>query len=148
MSLFLLIIVIEELTWLIKKVVELSLFKGFRVNEETSYIMVQFTDDTLFVREGNWDNIWCMKDIHRGFEMVSGLKVNFFKSSISIVNLKAGFLEATFVFLNCAVSSLPLKFLGIMVGDSPRKVMSWKSVFEVLRKKISCLEREKFVYWW
>lgn len=66
--------------------------------------------------------------------MVSGLKVTFFKSSISIVNLKAGFLEAAFVFLNCAVNSLPLKFLGIMVGDSPRKTMSWKSVVEVLRK--------------
>lgn len=50
LSLFLFIIVIEELTWLIKKVVELSLFKGFRVNEVTSYIMVQFADDTLFVR--------------------------------------------------------------------------------------------------
>ena len=56
-SLFLFIIFIEGLTWLIKKVVELSLFKGFRVNEETSYIVVQFTDDTFFVREGNWDNL-------------------------------------------------------------------------------------------
>lgn len=57
--------------------------------------------------------------------MVSGLRVNFFKSSICGVNLKPEFLEAASALLHCRIHSRPFKFLGIMVGDSMRKSKSW-----------------------
>lgn len=73
----------------------------------------------------------------RWFEMVSGLRVDFFKSSICGVNLKPGFLEVTSIFLHCRIHSLPFKFLGIMVGDSPRKQKSWKVIVDHLRNTLA-----------
>lgn len=69
--------------------------------------------------------------------MVSGLRINFFKSSICGVNLKPEFLEATSVFLHCGIHSLPFKFLGIMVGDSPRKQKLWKVIVDHLRNRVA-----------
>ncbi|CAK8576557.1 unnamed protein product [Lathyrus sativus] len=120
---------------MMKRVEETSLFKGFKVNEATTYNMVQFADDTLFVGEGNWENLWCFKAFLRGFEMVSGLKVNFLKSSLCGINLKEEFLVVASTFLHCATSSIPFKFLGIMVGDSPLKAKLWNPVLEVFRKR-------------
>ncbi|CAK8532874.1 unnamed protein product [Lathyrus sativus] len=68
--------------------------------------------------------------------MVLRLKVNLFKSSLSGVNLKNDFLEAVVVFLHCTVNLLPIKFLGIMVGVSPRKVKTWKSILDVVRSRL------------
>lgn len=117
LSPFLFIIVMEGLTMIMKKEVEMSFFKGFKVNEEVSYSVVQFANDTLFVGDGNRGNLWCIKALLRGFEKVSRLRVNFIKSSICGVNLKPKFLEATSVFLHCGINSLSFKCMGILVGD-------------------------------
>lgn len=69
--------------------------------------------------------------------MSSGLRVNFFKSSIYGLNLREDFLEATSVFLHCSIGLLPFKYLGTFVGDSPRKEKSWSYVIDNLRNRLS-----------
>ncbi|XP_050915140.1 uncharacterized protein LOC127130118 [Lathyrus oleraceus] len=125
----------EGLTRLIKKAMEKNLFKGSSVNGTVSYDVVQFANDTFIVGEGNWGNLWCIKALIIGFELVSGLSINFFKSSICGVNLKPEFLEAASALRHCRIHSLPFKFLGIMVGDSLRKSKSWKFVFDHLSNR-------------
>lgn len=70
--------------------------------------------------------------------MVSGLRVNFFKSSICGVNLKPEFLEATSGFFIFALrdNSIPFKFMGTVVRDSPRKAKSWKLVVKELKNRL------------
>lgn len=75
-----------------------------------SYSIVQFVDDTLIIGHCNWDNLWCIKALLRGFESLSGLWVNFFNSSIGGVNLSSEFLEATSVFLHCGIRRFHSKF--------------------------------------
>lgn len=89
LSPLLFILVMEGLTRSLKKAVHLRLFNGFKVNEEVTYNIVQFVDDTLFIGDIIWDNIWCIKALLRGFEMILGLRVNFYKSSIDGVNLSS-----------------------------------------------------------
>jgi len=43
-----------------------------------------------------------MNSILRGFEMVSGLKINFLKSSLIGVNVREKFMEMACDFLNCS----------------------------------------------
>ncbi|MCI81328.1 LINE-1 reverse transcriptase like, partial [Trifolium medium] len=38
---------------------------------------LQYADDTLFLGEATVANLWTIKSILRGFELASGLKVNF-----------------------------------------------------------------------
>jgi hypothetical protein len=75
---FLFLLVAEGLGGLMKKAVSSSRFQGFRIGENgLSISHLQYADDTLCVGEATVDNLWTLKAILRGFEMVSGLKVNF-----------------------------------------------------------------------
>jgi len=43
---------------------------------------LQFTDDTLLIRNKSWANVRALRAGHVLFEAMSGLKVNFHKSSL------------------------------------------------------------------
>jgi hypothetical protein len=89
------------------------------------------------VGEGNWDNLWTIKTILRSFEMVSGLKVNFFKSKLYGINIEENFLRASSSFLHCAVESIPFRFLGIPVGANPRRRATWIPIIESMRNRLN-----------
>lgn len=44
-----------------------NLFNGFKLNEQTTYNLVQFADDTLIVGEATWENLWAIKAMLRCF---------------------------------------------------------------------------------
>jgi hypothetical protein len=67
--------------------------------------------------------------------MVSGLKVNFWKSSLMGVNVPHDFLRLAAVFLNCKVGLVPFKYLGLPVGVNPRRLATWEPLINSLRKR-------------
>ncbi|MCH88013.1 LINE-1 reverse transcriptase like, partial [Trifolium medium] len=79
LSPFLFLIAAEGLTGLVKKAVEIGKFHGYNVHETLQFQILQFVDDTVLVGEGSWDNVWTIKTILRGFQLVSGMKINFVK---------------------------------------------------------------------
>jgi hypothetical protein len=75
---FLFLLVAEGLGGLMKRAVGLNRFRGFRIGNNGSVVShLQYADDTLCIGEPTLENLWALKAILRGFEMVSGLKVNF-----------------------------------------------------------------------
>lgn len=85
---FLFLLVAEGLSGLIRSAISLGKFKGFRVGRSDVVIShLQYADDTLLIGEASYDNPWVMKSTLRCFELASGLKVNFFKSSLMGVNV-------------------------------------------------------------
>src|SRR3954464_12025650 len=110
-------------------------FKGFRINDDVSVDILQFADDTVILGDGSSDNLWSIKAILRGFELMSGMKVKFFKSKLYGVNVCDWLLSAPSSFLACSIDQLPFKFLGNMVGDSPRMEFMWKDLITNIRNK-------------
>jgi len=51
------------------------------------FIDLQYVDDTLCIGVPTVDNLWTLKALLSGFEMTSGLKVNFHKSSLIGINV-------------------------------------------------------------
>ena len=137
LSPFLFLIAAEGLTGLARNAVDLGEFKEFKVAENVNFHILQFADDTILVGEGTWENLWSIKSILRGFELVSGLRVNFFKSKLYGINLEERFMQAASSFLPCCIDSVPFKFLGIPVGSNPRRCSTWKPVIENLQKRLS-----------
>jgi exonuclease III len=137
LSPFLFLIVVEGLSGLMRKAAENNLFHGYKVSDNIMFHSLQFADDTILVGEGNWDNLWTIKTILRSFEMVSGLKVNFFKSKLYGINIKENFLRASSSFLHCAVESIPFRFLGIPVGANPRRRATWIPIIESMRNRLN-----------
>ncbi|GAU35055.1 hypothetical protein TSUD_69780 [Trifolium subterraneum] len=145
LSPFLFLIAAEGLTGLVKKAVENDTFHGFKINENIQFQILQFADDTVLVGEGSWENIWTIKTILRGFELVSGLKINFVKSKLYGINVNERFLEAASNFLLCRAEDIPFKFLGLPVGANPRR---YKESFGNVLSWEGTLSRSTDSFWW
>jgi hypothetical protein len=68
--------------------------------------------------------------------MVSGLKVNFWKSSILGVNVSDNFMRLASVFLNCRIGGVPFKYLGLPVGASTRREATWEPLIASIRNRL------------
>lgn len=123
---FLFLLVAEELSGLIRNAVFLGKFKGFRVgNSDVVILNLQYADDTLLIGEACYENLWVMKSVLRFFELVSGLKVNFFKSCLGM-NASEYFLGSGAEFLNYKVGGIPFRYLRLPVGSNARKCSTWQ----------------------
>jgi hypothetical protein len=92
--------VVEGLSSLIRSAIACGLYSGFKVGTSgLSISHIQYADDTLFLGEATVQNLWSLKTILRCFELASGLKVNFSKSSVLGVNVGDEFLGMAEHFL-------------------------------------------------
>ncbi|GKV08326.1 hypothetical protein SLEP1_g19972 [Rubroshorea leprosula] len=135
---FLFVVVAEALNVLIGKVIEEGLFKGVTMGSrgmESTHL--QFVDDTILFCESSSENIWAIKCIFRSFELVSSLKVNFFKSFPAGIHIKESKLNGMADTLNCLVGSIPFIYLGIPVGANPKKIATWAPVIDCFRRKLA-----------
>ena len=82
------------------------------------------------------ENLWTLKALLRGFELVLDLKVNFHESCLISVNVAPKVMRTTCNFLNCRQGSIPFLYLGLPVGANPRRVETWEPMVEQLRRRI------------
>ncbi|GAU38905.1 hypothetical protein TSUD_119710 [Trifolium subterraneum] len=112
--------------------------KGFKICNDGPIIShLQYADDTLCIGEASVENLWSMKAILRGFELASGLKVNFLKSCLIGVNVGDNFLDMACTFLNCMQGGIPFKYFGLPVGANPRLLSTWNPLVEKIRKNLN-----------
>jgi hypothetical protein len=131
------LLVAEGLGALMRKAVEIERFQPFRVGRDRLPVSIlQYADDTLCVGEATVENLWTLKAVLRGFEFASGLRVNFWKSSIIGVNVPNDFMAMAANFLNCRIGKTPFKYLGLPVGANPRLMSTWKPMIDVIRGRI------------
>ncbi|XP_058733674.1 uncharacterized protein LOC131605319 [Vicia villosa] len=136
LSLLLFVIAIEGLTSLMEKAYSLEDYKGFSFGDNNVVDILHFTNDTIILGDGGKKNLWSLKSILRGFELMAGLKINFSKINIYGINLSDTTLQILSTFMSCEIGVSPFKFLGVMVGDSPRKVAMWKDVIKYIRRRL------------
>jgi len=63
--------------------------------------MLQFADDTLFMCEDSYYNVVTIKAILKGYELASGLKINFHKSYLAGINVESNALACFVESFNC-----------------------------------------------
>jgi len=75
-------IVTEALNGLVREAIGKNLYREFLEGSNNVNISIlQYADDTIFFGEASMRNVKAIKAILRTFELVSGLKINFVKSS-------------------------------------------------------------------
>lgn len=140
---FLFLIVAEGLSGMMRQARRLNLYKGFKVGREGVEVsLLQFADDTLFICEPSTQNVLAMKSMLRCFELMSGLKVNFFKSKLAGVSVAEDVLLRYANLLHCKTTEIPFVYLGIHVGANPRKKTTWDPLLSKLRKRLSLWKRK------
>ncbi|GKU93106.1 hypothetical protein SLEP1_g6734 [Rubroshorea leprosula] len=140
---FLFLIIAEALNGLILKAVEDNLFKGVEVGKSGLKIShLQFVDDSIFLCEAIDQNVATLKSVLRCFELLSGLKVNFFKSSLIRLNVETNDLDKFAEKLNCVTGQTPFKYLGVLIGTNPKRTSTWTSMVDTMRKRLSNWKRD------
>ncbi|XP_058732609.1 uncharacterized protein LOC131604164 [Vicia villosa] len=81
LSPFLFVLMTEGLTRLVKQSIMVGEFESFKIRGCCEVDIIQFADDTLLVGKGTWKHVWAVKAVLRAFELVSGLRINYHKSS-------------------------------------------------------------------
>lgn len=84
----------------------------------------------MCIGEASIENLWTLKALLRGFELVSGLKVIFHNSCLRGINVSTEFLGMASTFLNCSVGSLPFMYLGLPVGARTKSMSTWEPVLD------------------
>lgn len=78
-----------------------------------------------------------MKSVLRSFEMVSSLKINFWKNCLMGVNVQDSFLQMTADFLHCRIGALFFNYLDLFVGASLKRLQTWQPMNENLRRRLN-----------
>jgi len=68
---------------------------------EIEWCILQFADDTLFICEDSYANIFTIKFILRCYELASGLKINFHKSNLTAIKVERNYLQTYARTLSC-----------------------------------------------
>jgi hypothetical protein len=135
---FLFLLVAEGFAGLMRSAVEKNLFKGFGVGRDGLVVShLQYADDTLCLGDASMDNLWTLKAILRGFELTSGLKVNFWKSCLMGINVSPLFMDMACNFLKCKRGSILFSYLGLPVGASHRRSSTWDPLINQLRRRLN-----------
>ncbi|XP_057811439.1 uncharacterized protein LOC131025661 [Salvia miltiorrhiza] len=117
LSPFLFLVVAEWLNVLAERAVHKGLLEPVKVGrDEIGISHLQYADDTMFVATEKMENAWAFKCILKLFEMLSGMSVNFDKSSILGVGIDGSKCAEAADILECNVGELPTKYLGIKIG--------------------------------
>ncbi|KAK3185002.1 hypothetical protein Dsin_032288 [Dipteronia sinensis] len=117
LSPFLFNIVLEGLSCLFRKAVELGLLKGATFGKNMVQIShLQFADDTILFLKPNLEYLRNAKRILRCFKLATGLRINFFKSCLVKIGpnvpWNVGWAEA----FHCRYDALPIMYLGLPLG--------------------------------
>lgn len=130
--------VAEGLATLMRRAIVKNCYKDIKMGTDNLSIpMLQFADDTVFFGELYSQNIMTLKSILRCFEMASGLKVNFFKSSLTGLAINTRTLHTFADTLNCRIMEIPFMYLGLSVGANPRSLATWQPVVDKVKKRLS-----------
>ncbi|XP_058765377.1 uncharacterized protein LOC131638848 [Vicia villosa] len=121
---------------MVRKAIEVHELTAFNIEGRCEVSILQFADDTLLIGNGDWQQVRSLKALLRGFELISGLGVNFHKSRLIGINLNHHFVYAAPNFLNCKVQSNSFEFLGFHLGVNHRFVSWWEPLLKKLKDRL------------
>ena len=144
LSPLLFLLIMEVLSRLLKKTEECNLIRGFHVGA-VNFVGVRishllFVDDTILFCDASRDQLLSIRLVLSCFQAFTGLKVNVGKSEIVPVG-EVNNLNALANILQCRVGSLPMKYLGMLLGTSFKTASIWNPILEKMEKKLSGWKR-------
>ncbi|GFS28866.1 hypothetical protein Acr_00g0004350 [Actinidia rufa] len=137
----------EGLNVLLKRAVSQGLLKGVVVGDQDFRLaQLQFADDTIIFCEAKERELVMIKRILRCFEVLSGLRINYHKSMVSGVGVEVHQLASFAEILRCKHQTLPIRYLGMPLGVSPRLKSTWKPVIEKVSTKLATWKRRHITF--
>ena len=138
LSPFLFNIAVQGLSCMLQRGCNLGLIKGVSIGQAGLALShLQFADDTLIFSSASLESMQNVKRILLCFELMSGLKVNFSKSSIFGVGIEDHVCDYTAQTLRCKQGHLPFKYLGLPIGANSCRSLMWTPIIHNISSRLS-----------
>lgn len=98
--------------------------------------MFQYADDTIVLIKEDVEQVRNVKLLLYLFEQMSGLKINFQKSEILLVQHDEEKLLFYSEMFCCKTGTWPLKYLGVPISGSKLLVSDWAALVEKVQKRL------------
>lgn len=98
--------------------------------------ILQYADDTIIFLRHDTNGAVHLKLLLYLFEMLAGLKINFDKSEIFMINDGESWGQVYAEIFDCQVGLFPIKYLGVPVSRSRLKVSDWLTLTEKSMKRL------------
>lgn len=140
---FVFLIVSEALNLLLQTGNEQGYLGGFSMSQSGVNIShLQFADDTLVFLDDSIKQMNFLRFYLLGFQILSGLHINFSKCSIFCV-AGAVNLDPMERMLGCNPEVFPSSYLGLPLGDSLMGAQKWESIIDRIKNRLPLLETFK-----
>jgi hypothetical protein len=103
---------------------------------------LQYADDTLIFLSNDYSSLLHAKRILHWFEIISGLKVNFYKTSPIGINVDNEYTSGLANAIFCRSDTFPVKYLGMPLGVNINRLSTWKPVLSTIIAKLSIWKRK------
>lgn len=142
LSPFLFNIVVEALNILLERARTLNIIHGIQIGSNGVILShLQFADDTILFCNNDRAELANIKRVLRCFQLMSGLKINFSKSSVCGVKISDQDVKDLALVMGCKIESLPIKYLGLPLGANPKRIKTWEPVLDRMGKKLNVWSR-------
>ena len=140
MSLLLFDIVMEALSRMLDVAATISQFSGFSVGNTAGNSMMVFhflfVDDTLIFGDADPTQIASLRAILARFEEVSSLRINLGKSELVPIGVVHN-MDVLVGMLGYRQSSLPLRYLGLLLGAKFKELSIWNFILEKMERRLA-----------
>ncbi|KAF5449264.1 hypothetical protein F2P56_029728 [Juglans regia] len=131
----------EALNKMIEGLVDGGLLHGFSVGNSILNIShLLYANDTLIFCGAHLGQVQDLRALLLCFVVVSGLSINLAKSEIVPVGVALD-VEILATTLGCKISSLPMKYLGLLLGASFKSERIWNDVVERVERRLAAWKR-------
>ncbi|XP_025678312.1 uncharacterized protein [Arachis hypogaea] len=138
LSPFLFVLVVDVLHRMVGEVVRNGRISPLVVGRDRVELShLQFADDTILFCPLEEETMKNYKWLLRWFELMSGLSINFEKSSLIPINCEEQWIQRMCRLWGCKEDTLPVKYLGVPLGANPRLVKTWKPIIDKVEEKLS-----------
>lgn len=125
------------LTRMVLKAQSNNLITGLAANLIPNGVAIlQYADDTILCLEDDIEKARNVKLLLYLYEAMSGLKINFMKSEVVLVNGDNLLAQQYATIFNCQIGIFPLRYLGVPVSPSRLHVVDWAPLEGKNRKKL------------
>lgn len=125
----------DTLSALLSKVESAWIISGFEVGKNVRLSHLQIADNPFLLLDASDSCVMNMENILKCLKSISGLKFNFSKLSLTRINLESTEVVRLGNIVGCKTDSLPVKYLGFLLGGNPRMISFWDLVLERVNKQ-------------
>lgn len=138
LSPFLFNLIVETLSLLIQKGAAQNLWEGVEASKGGPKIThLQYADDIVIFCPPRLEYLLNLKKALILFQVISGLQINFHKSSLLGINTDESWLQQAARALLCKVGELPIIYLGLPIGGNMSRIDAWKPIIKKIEKRLA-----------